>query len=368
MRRNFYHKVEKLTLGGNLALIDPLSDPNWDDFVGKHPYGWITHLAGWKLVLEKTFKQLHGHYIVLLDEDNSGYRAAMPLYLVNSWLTGRKLVSIPFATLSDPLVTNKMELQALLEGALRLQSVLKCDSIEVRAFNTLSIMEGGSLVPKSLYKHHYIELEPDLEKLKSRFHRSCVRQRINRAVQSNMNLIKGADEKALKDFYQLYLSGRKRLSLPPQPYEFFRSMWENFSTSGNIELLLAELNGMTIAGIILFRFNKRVSAEYAVTDDAFQNVSPNHFLFWEAIKSATIDGNRLFDFGRTNPDNINLMEFKSRWGTKVSDITHFQYPGTQNEIRNKEQSFAYNLLKNICAKSPNAVFEMIGNFCYRHMS
>jgi hypothetical protein len=32
----------------NAILIDPARDPRWDRFVKKHPFGWITHLSGWK--------------------------------------------------------------------------------------------------------------------------------------------------------------------------------------------------------------------------------------------------------------------------------------------------------------------------------
>jgi lipid II:glycine glycyltransferase (peptidoglycan interpeptide bridge formation enzyme) len=249
-----------------------------------------------------------------------------------------------------------------------LQGQLRCDSMEIRSFNTLPMFDNELLSPQSLYKHHYIELDAEPDQLKNRFHRTCVRQRINRAVQSKLNLVKGTNEQSLRDFYKLYMLSRKRLALPPQPYAFIKSMWETFSPSGKIALLMAELNGQIIAGMILFKYKERVSAEYAVMDDSFYNVSPNHFLFWEAIKSASGEGYKLFDFGRTDPGNTNLMEFKSRWGTKVADIRHFEYPGIRNKSENKERTFAYNLVKNICSRSPDAVFQLIGKLCYRHMS
>jgi hypothetical protein len=351
----------------NVVLIDPLQDPHWDKFVDNHPYGWITHLSGWKYVLEKSFKQLKGHYLVLLNDDNESYKAALPLYEVSSLLTGNRLISIPFATLSDPLITDNTELEKLITASQLLQKKLKSGYIEVRAFNTSPTFGDARLVPQSLYKHHYIDLETNQDIMNIKFHRSCVRQRINRANKSEISFIIGTDEHHLKQFYQLYILSRKRLLLPPQPYVFFKLLFETFSPSGKLSLMLAELHGQIVAGLILFKYKDRVSAEYSVLNEAFQNASPNHFLFWEAIKSASVEGYKVFDFGRTAPSNITLMNFKSRWGTKVSDIRHFEYPGSKSMGINKEQTKRYKIMRDICRIAPDCVFQLMGNFCYRHL-
>ena len=75
--------------------------------------------------------------------------------------------------------------------------------------------------------------------------------------------------------------------------------------------------------MLLSKFRDRVSGEFVAVDPAFQNISPNHFLFWEAIKSACEEGYRIFDFGRTSPRNVGLMDFKRRWGTQVTDLPQF---------------------------------------------
>ena len=84
-----------------VVFIDPVSDHRWDKFVESHPYGWLCHLSGWKKVLEKSFSHMRGYYPVLLN--GSEIKAAMPIFQVKSWLTGQRLVSIPFASLCDPL-------------------------------------------------------------------------------------------------------------------------------------------------------------------------------------------------------------------------------------------------------------------------
>ena len=78
----------------------------------------------------------------------------------------------------------------------------------------------------------------------------------------------------------------------------------------------------TVAGMILFKYKDHVSAEFACSNDEYFNLSPNHFVFWEAIKLA----HKAFDFGRTPASNKSLMDFKRHWGTNVIDMNHLYYP------------------------------------------
>jgi CelD/BcsL family acetyltransferase involved in cellulose biosynthesis len=161
---------------------------------------------------------------------------------------------------------------------------------------------------------------------------------------------------------------RKRLGLPPQPYVFFESLWTTFFESGRLSLLLAKKNGEATAALILFKFKDRVSAEIAASDERYRDISPNHYLFWEAIKLACEQGYRIFDFGRTSPNNHSLMDFKERWGTKVIDLHEYYYPRQLSEkFAEPEGSIRYKLIKNICRNVPTFASQCIGHFCYRHL-
>ncbi len=88
------------------------------------------------------------------------------------------------------------------------------------------------------------------------------------------------------------------------------------------DFLMAEKDGRAVAGLMVFKFKDRVSAEISVSDTDYQHSSPNHLLFWEA----RTEGYSIFDFGRTAPGNSSLMNFKSRWGTEVSETPHYYFP------------------------------------------
>ncbi len=349
-----------------VAVIDPSADSRWDAFVESHPLGWICHLSGWKKVLEKSFKHMKGHYIVLLRNNN--IRAALPVFEVRSWLTGNRLVSIPFATLSDPLVSDSDDMNELLKSAVSLSNKLSTSYIEIRTFASSLLMQDKQFGVQHFYKHHYLRFDTDLEQLKKTFDRTCVRQRISRAQKSNLKLKPGEHESDLQIFYKLYVMNRKRLSLPPQPYIFFKMLWETFSPLRRIEILLAEYRDKAIAGVILFKFKDRVSIEFSAHDEAYRNVSAIQFLFWEAIKAAYHGGYNILDFGRTSPKNKGLMDFKRRWGTKVVDIPQFYYPKEASQRNeNRESSMSYKAIKKMCNKAPDFVLPHLGAFCYRHL-
>ncbi|OPY12860.1 MAG: FemAB family protein [Syntrophus sp. PtaB.Bin001] len=350
-----------------VKFINPVEDARWNGFVANHQWGWICHLSEWQQVLEKSFPHMKGYYPVIVDEETQQIKAGMPVFLVKSWLTGKRFVSIPFATLCDPLISSGEELETLLDAILNLSQRMGGKYVEIRSLASSHLVDKDRLGSRLFYKHHFLVLDNEPEHLKKKFHRTCVRQRISRAIDSGLTLRTGDCEADLASFYQLFVKTRKRLCLPPLPYSFFKSLWETFSPTDKISLLIAEKDGIPLAGLILFKFRDRVSAEFAASDETFKNLSPNHFLFWEAIKSAYEDGYRIFDFGRTSPYNKSLMDFKRHWGTQVVDLPQHYYPKQMPEkLSCEKDSKSYRFVKGLCKTVPEFAFERIGGLCYRH--
>jgi lipid II:glycine glycyltransferase (peptidoglycan interpeptide bridge formation enzyme) len=133
-------------------------------------------------------------------------------------------------------------------------------------------------------------------------------------------------------------------------------------------LLMARKNSTPIAGLIVFFFNKRASAEFLAYDGAFLEYGPNHLLYWEAIRLAHEKGYGIFDFGRTSSLNMGLMSFKSKWGTKVVDLPTFYFPPEIAERKNREElSLKYSAVRYVCRYLPDTIQRLLGNILYRHM-
>ena len=348
--------------------IDPLKDKRWDEFVRKHPFGWVAHLSGWKRVLETSFPQMKGHYLILIDPQSNQIKAGLPVFEVRSWLTGNRLISIPFATLSDPLVSSTDEIDALLREAKNLLHERKFSYLELKTLHAVPFMDKKHLADECFFRHHYLELREGPEALWKNLNYKAVRYEINRSRKHKLAVRVAERESDFITFYRLYALTRKRLGLPSQPQVFFGTLWDTFSPSGNVVILLAEFEGKVIAGHFLLKFNGRVSAEAVGWDNSYSKMSPNHFLFWEGINSACAEGCRIYDFGRTSPNNQPLLDFKKRWGAQVTDLHSFCYPiRSYRGIVDRESSKTYKLARFACQRAPGFAYSFIGDFCYRHL-
>ncbi len=355
-----------------IEKINPLKDSRWDTFVHEHKFGWICHLSSWQEVLEKSFSNLKGNYFVLVNTNNNQIIAGLPVFFVKSWLIGNRLVSQPFTTLFDPLISTSNELSLLLEGAFDFFREKKYQYLELRTLDSFNLIKDERFISNNYYKYHYLNLDCPLNEIWSHFHRTCIKQRITRAENSNLKLIILDNNEKLRTFYNLYLQTRKKIGLPPQPYKFIKSLWDMFYNKKMLDILFASYNGKVIACLMLLKFNQRVSVEFACSDPNYWNMSPNHYLFWEAIKLAVSEKYKVFDFGRTSPDNKGLMDFKKRWGTTMVDIHHFYYFIDKNINNNKtiekSERASYKIINKIIMKLPDNLVELIGNFFYSHLS
>ncbi len=353
---------------GNIILIDPMKDPRWDRFVSIHPFGWITHLAGWKKVVESTFPHMSGYYLAVADGAGGEIKAAMPLFQVNSWLKGSRLISIPSANHSDPLISTPEDMEELGTAAINLSNDLGTSYIEIRTFASASLIKNGRFRRYSSFVSHDLPLDASPEQLQKTFHASSVRKRIEQAISSNMCLKIGENESDVRVFYRLYLMLRSRLGLPPQPYKFFKMIWETFYPVNQVTLLLAEKDRKTIAALILLKFKDRVSALLLASDFRYRSLHPDHFLYWEAIKLAYNEGFRFFDFGRTSLSDETLIDFKSRWGTEALDLPQYFYPKEISmTIADHKKSLRYRIARKVLKHTPLPALKLLGYFCYRHL-
>lgn len=353
---------------GAVSILDPAQARRWDDFVRSHPHGLIGHLSEWQKVLERSFSHIKGYFLVLANASGVQIRAGLPLYLVSSPLTGRRLVSIPFATLSDPLASSWADMELLLGAARNLATDVKASRIEIRTLASAHLMGNSGYRKVNCFKHHFLTLDEPAEHLLKRFHYKSVRSTLNRCQRNGLELNMDSNHATLQCFFRFHISTRKRLGLPPQPFRFFERLWQVFSPLGMLKILGASYRGEPIASMILLRFKDRVSWEFIADHPQYRSLNPTHFLLWKAIKLAQAEGYKVFDFGRTSPNNLGLMDFKRRWGTVVTDLPQFWYPVTDSAyLENTEKSFKYRVTQKIVRNTPETLLPFLGELCYRHL-
>jgi len=348
-----------------VKLIDPSADERWDAFVEDHPQGCIFHHSAWKTVIDNSFPQVEPYYFIL--ENTDGIQGGAPFFFVKSWITGKRLVSLPFTFYSDPLVGSNDFLSKLLKGIMLKQKELKATFIQFRTRYAEPSRWGLDLQEYPGFKNHTLYLEPDLDTLKRSFHRTCVRQRINRAENSNILVVEASSETDMKTFYRLHCLTRKKYGISPQPYSFFKNMWDILYPKGMLYLFIAEYDGQPVSSLLCLKYKKTVHAEYMGTDSRFNRYSGNIYLFWHAIQKAKAEGYQSFEFGSSPTSETELIDFKRRWGTVEEDISYYYLPKVEGFSAGFGSSKRYSLLSAINRRLPDPCFEWMGKMMYRHL-
>src|SRR5262249_20982544 len=104
--------ADKLQPGSRCCYpLDPLQDPRWADLVEKHPKASVFHTVAWLRALRLTY----GYEPVAFTTSSSSdeLKNGMVFCRVNSWLTGRRLVSLPFSDHCEPLCDSSEEINFL---------------------------------------------------------------------------------------------------------------------------------------------------------------------------------------------------------------------------------------------------------------
>ena len=101
------------TASTRILTRDQAESKGWDVMVAEHPNGSVYHHTAFADVVSRTFRHTEPYFVSLVD-DCDHLRGGLLVSLVRSWLTGNRLVSIPWACYADPMVALSRRVQAAL--------------------------------------------------------------------------------------------------------------------------------------------------------------------------------------------------------------------------------------------------------------
>jgi peptidoglycan pentaglycine glycine transferase (the first glycine) len=115
----------------------------------------------------------------------------------------------------------------------------------------------------------------------------------------------------LPSFYAMYSETGQRDGFLIRPYSYYQPIWEGFLADGLAHLLLAEVEGQTVAGLMLFRFGPTAWYFYGASTASARELMPNHALQWAALRWAKAAGCSRYDWWGA-PDTLD--ESDPMWG------------------------------------------------------
>jgi len=115
----------------------------------------------------------------------------------------------------------------------------------------------------------------------------------------------------LKLLYRMYAETALRDGFVIRTRDYYTQAWKSFTERGLAQPLVAEVEGMPVAGQIIYRFGKTGWYLYGMSTNQHREKMPNHLLHWEAIRWAKEQGCESYDFVGA-PDK--LEESDPMWG------------------------------------------------------
>ena len=331
----------------------------WNDFVFNHQYGSVYHSPHWLRIIEKSF---HIKPVVVVKKNNS-ISAGIPFFHHKSLIAGSRLSSITSAQSCNPLVSNSSDLTELLNFSHSYATENGIKQIEIKTNENFEYVGQTLGVPESNFCSYTLSLELPYEEIEKLFHKSCIVRPLKKAYKNNLKLITGSSWEDVKIFYRFYETMRKENGLIPQPFMFFKNLWEELSPNNSCEIFHAEYNGKIISSVFNLMYRHTYTYEYGATDKRYTEMHPSHFLLDNSIKSAISKSFKVLDFGRTENSNAGLMDFKRRWGTQKVNLNYYYLPPNNKSIWDSK-SLRF-VIGGIIRFTPKPLYRATGKFIYK---
>src|SRR5437899_383769 len=342
-----------------IYTFDPLEDPRWEEFVRTHPRASIYHTRGWLEALRRTY----GYEPVVFSTSApaADLKNGVVFCHISSWLTGSRMVSLPFTDHSEPLVESVNDRKEILSSLVYALEREQWKYVEIRALSPDLLSEDGTEMSSSFF-FHIMDLRPTLDVLFEGFSKDSIQRAIRRAEREGLLYEEGRSEALLRNFYCLLLKTRRRHKLPPQPIDWFRNLIACLGE--RLSIRLASKNGQPVASILTLSHRDTVVYKYGCSDSDFNNLGGTALLFWRTIQEGKMQGLQEFDLGRSEIENAGLVAFKDRWRARRTMLTYVRLSAQRPLIAT--YGYEMQIAKHVFGCMPDGLFVATGRMLYRH--
>ncbi|MDZ4159827.1 MAG: peptidoglycan bridge formation glycyltransferase FemA/FemB family protein, partial [Anaerolineaceae bacterium] len=115
----------------------------------------------------------------------------------------------------------------------------------------------------------------------------------------------------LSSLYRMYAETSVRDGFVIRPQAYYEELWRVFMDRGMADVIIAEVDGDPVAGLVLFSFGGKAWYLHGMSTSAQREKMPNYLLQWEAIRRARELGCTRYDLWGA-PDDFNEQD--GMWG------------------------------------------------------
>ena len=338
------------------TVLDPLEDGRWQRLLDASPNATIFHHPAWLSLLREQYR--YPIEALCVCDGDGELSAGLPLARIESRLTGRRLVALPFSDLCGPVERVPGEQPPMVMLAELLEERHRADGLDIEVREHVPGLRAQA---GTRFFHHALALQDDADSIRAALP-SSVRRGIARAERSGVQVEHHTSERALEEFYALHLHTRRRQGVPTQPKSFIRRFAGLFA-QGLGFVLVARVDERPAAAAVFLSYKGVLTYKYGASDQRALDKRPNNALFMSAIEWGCEHGQQVLDMGRTDADNEGLRVFKRRWGATERELG---YSLLAQRPVNAARSGVPGPLRGLISRTPPATGRLLGAALYRH--
>ncbi|SFR58861.1 FemAB-related protein, PEP-CTERM system-associated [Marinobacter daqiaonensis] len=298
--------VEAVVTGLREALA-----AGWDDYVSRHPEGTGYHRLAWLESVARAYG--HRGWCVLAMTPNGNLVGVLPLCEFRIPFLGAHWVSLPFCDLGGPLASSHAASTALRAAAQGLVRERGGKGLRLRLPGPKLDEEGAAKAPKVSMLCPLPQSSDALFKS----YKPKLRSQIRKAEKNGLIGEVTSSPEAIRAFYPVFAANMHRLGSPVHSLGWFLALQRAYGDQLLVGLVRLE-NQTVGAGIVLLN-GQRACIPWASTLPEYNRLAPNMLLYWQLLEHVTDRGCRLFDFGRSTPDE-GTYRFKKQWGAEPHEL------------------------------------------------
>ncbi len=341
-----------------ITVFDPAVLAGWDEKLLSIPGCSFFHTSMWSEVLRESYRYRPVYFTEI---EKGEIKSVLPVMGVDSFITGKRGVSLPFSDFCEPLAEDGVRFNALLECVLEFGRKEGWKYLEIRGGSRFLNGEEHS----GSFLGHAIDLSGGAGDILAAM-RDSNRRNIRKAEKEGVRVEIITVPEALSDFYRLNCMTRREHGLPPQPYSFFQAFSENVISRGGAFISQAIYEKKVIASNVYILFGKQAIYKYGASDKQYDHLRANNLVMWKAIECCCEIGIESLCLGRTEPDHEGLRQFKNGWNAREYAIDYYRYSFAERKFI--KGSFGIpGITQKFFRKLPAPILNAAGSLLYRHI-
>lgn len=266
------------------------------------------HRWVWKQVVEGTYGHT-GFYLAAVCEES--IVGVLPLFLINSRLFGRSLVSMPFSSYGGVLAETAEARDALLKKAIGIAREVRARHIELRQANATELAWSDVSNKVTML----VRLPSTVDALWNSLS-TGMRNKIRSARKHGLSWRVDGIE-SLDCFYSIFAENMRNLGTPVYPRLWFENLCRLMPET--VKILSIWDDGKAVGAGLVTQFRDGAEWPWSATTTESRRKYSAVFLYWALLEWAIGAGMRTVDLGRCTPGS-GTYEFKRHWKCEAQPL------------------------------------------------